>query len=45
MLFGAAVLAAGIASIILFDINGFDTDAVRFDVIAAAAVIGVVISI
>jgi hypothetical protein len=45
MLFGAAVLAAGIASIILFDINGFDANLVRFDAIATATVIGVMISV
>jgi hypothetical protein len=36
MLFGSAILAAGVASIILFDISGFDTNMVRFDAIVAA---------
>jgi hypothetical protein len=33
-------LAAGVASIILFDISGFDTNMVRFDAIVAASAIG-----
>jgi len=45
MLFGSAILAAGVASIILFDISGFDTDIVRFDAIVAASSIGLLVSI
>jgi hypothetical protein len=45
MLFGSALLAAGLASIILFDLSGFDTEMVRYDAIVAASVIGLVISI
>ena len=45
MLFGAATLAAGVASSILFDINGFDINVVRFDAIIAASAIGLLISV
>jgi hypothetical protein len=45
MLFGCALLVAGVASIILFDISGLDTDMVRFDAIVAASAIGMLISI
>ena len=45
MLFGSALLAAGLASIILFDLSGFDSEMVRFDAIVAAAAIGLVVSI
>jgi hypothetical protein len=45
MLFGSAMLAAGVASIILFDIFGFDSNMVRFDAIVAASAIGLLVSI
>jgi hypothetical protein len=45
MLFGTAILAAGVASIILLDVNGFETDVVRFDAIVAATAIGLLMSI
>jgi hypothetical protein len=45
MLFGSAMLAAGVASIILFDISGFDSNMVRFDAIVAASAIGLLVSI
>jgi hypothetical protein len=45
MLFGSAILVSGVASIILFDISGLDTDMVRFDAIVAASAIGMLISI
>ena len=44
MLFGSAILAAGVASIIMFDISGFDTDMVRFDAIVAASAIGLLVA-
>ena len=45
MLFGSAILVAGVASIILIDVSGLDTDMVRFDAIIAASAIGLMILI
>jgi hypothetical protein len=45
MLFGSAVLLAGVTSIILFDVSGLDSNVVRFEAIIAASVIGVLISV
>ena len=43
MLFGSAILAAGVASLLLFDISGIDSNMVRFAAIVTASAIGLLV--